>query len=382
MKIHRVRLAGFRGVQQPLEVPCGRGFTVICGNNGAGKSTICDAIEFVLSGSLGFHVGSERGEYISNYIWWRGPAAREHYAAVDISDPEGDVFTVQRTRRHSSGEQWLPRLIDSHSAPNDWRSELCLTSILRDESITTLSTDIPERERYDFALRAIGLANSVVVETGIASVIADLESRRSEAIKIYEAERDKVESFTAELSQACISATKASKKSLERIRLAYAQSLKDQLDLSGLGELIAQKLAQLRSRLNSLERWRDGKEALEKHRTETATVEFQRMVKRRESEWQSLQASFAKVQQSYEAISAQLRNEQTRSPLVTSLANLKEHGQRVGMRNGKCPLCGSQISQGDFDNHLSELEREIKQVSDGVAAAVHAERETARRWTN
>src|SRR5712691_5025578 len=98
MKILRIRLEGFRGVLTALDIPCGAGFTVICGRNGAGKSTVCDAIEFVLRGSLAVRGGTERGEYISNYLWWRGnPSAQRLRAAVDFCDSAGEEFTVERT---------------------------------------------------------------------------------------------------------------------------------------------------------------------------------------------------------------------------------------------------------------------------------------------
>jgi hypothetical protein len=60
----------------PLEIECGPAFTVICGRNGTGKSSICDSLEFVLTGTLErYQEESERGEKISDYLWWRGKPA-------------------------------------------------------------------------------------------------------------------------------------------------------------------------------------------------------------------------------------------------------------------------------------------------------------------
>src|SRR5260370_5408781 len=98
MKISKIKLSGFRGIRAPIEIPCGRGFTVICGRNGAGKSTVCDAIEFVLAGTLQrFLSDTERGEYISDYLWWRGPSAPTHYyASVEFTNDQGIETQVQQ----------------------------------------------------------------------------------------------------------------------------------------------------------------------------------------------------------------------------------------------------------------------------------------------
>ena len=46
MILEFVELCGFRGFRDKVRVDFGRGFTVITGRNGVGKSTLCDAVEF------------------------------------------------------------------------------------------------------------------------------------------------------------------------------------------------------------------------------------------------------------------------------------------------------------------------------------------------
>ncbi len=181
MKIDLIKIEGFRGIRNSLEIACGTGFTVICGPNGTGKSTICDSLELVLRGSLLFHEGTERGEYISNYLWWRGekPAERSS-VTIRFRGSDGGELTLSRAPNLKSDVGLMKKLIRPELSPSDWVSELCLTSIIRDEAITILSTDRPERDRYEFALQAMGLASSVIVEGKVNEVISSLELLRSD----------------------------------------------------------------------------------------------------------------------------------------------------------------------------------------------------------
>src|SRR5207302_4100248 len=224
MKIDLIKMEGFRGIRNSLEIACGAGFTVICGANGTGKSTICDSLELLLRGSLLFREGTERGEYISNYLWWRGekPAERSS-VAIRFRESDGGEFTLSRAPNLETDADHMKKLISPEISPSNWVMELCLTSIIRDEAITILSTDIPERERYEFALQAMGLASSVIVESKVNDVISALELLRSDAARTYELQRKKVEGFTSELSQARIAATKATQEGIEKVRKVYGE---------------------------------------------------------------------------------------------------------------------------------------------------------------
>jgi chromosome segregation protein len=52
MKLAHLRLCGFRGYRAPVEIRFESGFTIVDGRNGVGKSTLCDADEFALTGSI------------------------------------------------------------------------------------------------------------------------------------------------------------------------------------------------------------------------------------------------------------------------------------------------------------------------------------------
>ena len=73
MRLSFVEISGFRGYRSPVRIDFAEDFTIIDGRNGVGKSTIFDAIEFVLTGDLSKYRESKAlQESISDYIWWVG----------------------------------------------------------------------------------------------------------------------------------------------------------------------------------------------------------------------------------------------------------------------------------------------------------------------
>jgi len=91
MRLKQLELLGFRGSKNLTTVPFGAGFTIITGRNGSGKSSICDALEYVLTRRLSRFgpADVEGGERIDDYIWWRDgspPSNRQVKAIFDLDD--------------------------------------------------------------------------------------------------------------------------------------------------------------------------------------------------------------------------------------------------------------------------------------------------------
>ena len=78
MKLESVEMCGFRGIRERIRIEFGSGFTVISGRNGVGKSTICDAVEFALTGSIDkYRVEKAGSETLHDYVWWRAAGERK-----------------------------------------------------------------------------------------------------------------------------------------------------------------------------------------------------------------------------------------------------------------------------------------------------------------
>ena len=379
MRIRKISLAGYRGVRGPLEIDCGPAFTVICGRNGTGKSSICDSLEFVLTGTLErYEEESERGEGISEYLWWRGkPSVPNHSVVMEFEEENGSTFTLGRVEDSDATPKEIDRLCYKNLAPSDWVRQLCLTTIIRDETIAKLSTDQPERERYEFVLQAIGLANSVAVERKTSEIAKYLTTIESDARNLYDQRRQTVESSTFELSRARILATKASDKSILRLRQIYRQELENPLvDLSDLTKTIAQRIAQARERIEVLTKLKERKDSLDRQKQRLESPGHQEQMNSLEAQRDKAQKNVDDANQRREALKRVRAEQHAGAPLLTSLALLREHGAKVGLQDGKCPLCGSPVSPENFSEHLKVLDETVHQQSETLAGLVRQE----SRW--
>ena len=152
MRFSALRIAGFRGLRDPMEILFPSGFAVLSGRNGTGKSSICDAIEFALTGSITkYSEGSEKGEDVNDYLWWRGSqSAKEKYVTLELINSAGETTTITRRPEGSTVSNGLDvraLLCDQAVDPEKTLADICRTSIIRDELITQLSVDLAEPDR-------------------------------------------------------------------------------------------------------------------------------------------------------------------------------------------------------------------------------------------
>lgn len=79
MRVAFVEVEGFRGFREKVRFDLSGGSTVLSGRNGSGKSSVLDAIEFALTGTISkFDATSAKGGGLDEHIWWVGtgkPAA-------------------------------------------------------------------------------------------------------------------------------------------------------------------------------------------------------------------------------------------------------------------------------------------------------------------
>src|SRR5882672_4857849 len=104
MKLEFVEIAGFRGFRNLVRFDLPPSFVVLSGRNGSGKSTILDAVEFAITGTIGkFQVTEARGGGLEAHIWWVGKIpAPEHYVRVGFVNGKGEHLTIDRSRARGS----------------------------------------------------------------------------------------------------------------------------------------------------------------------------------------------------------------------------------------------------------------------------------------
>ena len=138
----------------PHLVRIARRFTVLTGRNGVGKSTILDAIEFALTGTISkFAVTGAKGGGLEEHIWWVGEgSADSHFVTVRFLDDDGKLLEVTRSR--DKGIQGrvedLANSLCTTATPvmDGWAETLIRTTLIRDETLAALSLDLPEQARF------------------------------------------------------------------------------------------------------------------------------------------------------------------------------------------------------------------------------------------
>jgi len=325
---------------------------------------------------------SERGEKILDYLWWRGkPAVLNHSVVVEFEEEDGSTFTIGRVEDSDATPKEIARLCYGHLAPPDWVRQLCLTTIIRDETIAKLSTDQPERERYEFVLKAIGLASSVAVERNTSEIAKYLTTIEAEARNLYEQRRQAVESSTFELSRARILAAKASEESITRLRQIYRQELENPLvDLSDLTKTIAQRIAHARERIEVLTKLKERKDSLDQQKQRLESPGHQEQVRSLEVQRDQAQKNVDAARERRDALKRARGEQEADAPLLTSLALLREHGARVGLQDGKCPLCGSAVSPENFSGHVHVLDETVHRGNATLAGLVREESQRDREY--
>lgn len=371
MKLAYVDLCGFRGYRKQLRIEFPGGFTVIDGRNGVGKSTIFDAVEFGLTGTITkYGDATADRETIADYIWWtgEGPPPDERYVEVGFQDGD-DVLPVRRTQLSeadpSAMDALMQRLCDVATMPKSPLGQLGRASIIRDEHIASLSLDLKEADRYGLLCDAIGATDADVwIERGAR--LASLAKRRLQA-----AEKE-VEDTAREVTAAGRQVDELRSGVMEEATVAAAASrlqafigrtvLPDQL-ADPARTAIVERLRTLED-LNWLRSaWENAVDAearLSDLRSAIATVENNKRL----AEAGLAALEDGEPEASLGDLACQARD-------LDALVRL---GRNLGLHDGHCPLCASNITHSQFDNGLAIAAAHARQLDEKAVEMASLER--------
>lgn len=349
MKLAFVHVCGFRGYKTAVRVEFSDGFTIIDGRNGVGKSTIFDAVEFALTGTISKYLDAKSGrESVDDYLWWTGDSDTLSDRFVEVGFRDGDQTVTIRRTPLDAGEidttALSARLVDPHFAPKLAMSQLCTTTIIRDEHIARLSLDLKEGDRFALLRDAIG---AVDAEDWIRRAQA-LASAASAKVKTTAAEAEQASQSLAnavrQIDQARASLPAASLISQAASRLQT--SLRTSASPDQLADIARRHTAEIATKIEALnplvvrfddiERLRVALPGLDEL-AEQASQEVTRTAATLEEA--SIAAATAPVST---ALSEQARQ-------LEGLVNL---GRELGLRDGHCPLCESAVDHANFDHGL------------------------------
>lgn len=372
MKLDFVEICGFRGFRETVRLNFGSGFTVIAGRNGVGKSTLCDAVEFALTGTIDkYAVEKAAQESLSDYLWWRGTGtASDHYVTASFKRENGESFAITRTRK--SGADKTPSQIESALCysikPDDAVRQLCRTSIIRDEWIAALSLDLSETERFELVRSALGPVQGVDSGVKGKAVLKAIETAHETKRNAYLNARTQLANALTQLSQAQEAVTRAGDIS------AAMQTLLSAIP-GGPEDLVARLTAGRavliagRTRLGAMgETISLGRELLALRRT----LDTPDSVQKREAARLRLDgATTARAEAEGVASDAEraLQVEERGNAIAASLAAIIEHGEKLGLRDQHCPLCAAARSDEEFAIGLALARKRMESLASGVASA-------------
>lgn len=371
MRIQRIAVSGFRGFRDLVEVPLAPSFTVIDGRNGVGKSTVFDAIEFVLTGQITKYGDMKAsGETVENYIWWKGDghAPKARYAEVTFYDETGSI-TLRRTPIEEPAPADLARveagMVNAGLAPASPLTQLCAASIIRDENIASLSLDLTETQRYAKLRQAIGASDA---DTWIerANRLLNAAKRRSEQARsevgsannaIAEASRRIDEARAALAPETAVTEAAGTLSTLLRV----SHAAPDQL-ISPARELVARLEAEAKTLAAIVDGWaRFQSDATAVAESERALDDAQRIAEDAEADRALLPAP------------ADDTSVGARAELVRELHELRSLGQRIGLIDNHCPLCAADHDHASFQTGLKKageiIDRIDREASERAAEA-------------
>ncbi|MCB9962176.1 MAG: AAA family ATPase [Hyphomonas sp.] len=375
MRLEFIEVCGFRGFRDLVRINFGRGFTVITGRNGVGKSTLCDAVEFAITGSIDkYAVEKAAKESISDYVWWRGDGVpNAHYVTVSFIDDSGKPFTITRTRERGSNRssEEIQSALCRGSAPDDALRQLTRTSIIRDEWIAALSLDLSETERFDLVRSALGALEGSEAGSKAKAVVTAAETAHARDEATYEAARSRLADRLTQQSetQAALSRSGDVAGALQVI----AASVPD-----APTELMARLAAGRTALANGLARLGRMREALQRGRevvAAQAAYNAQDAVAEREAALQAhaaAQGAHEAAQKVVTEAEQRLSREEEMDAMAASLSLLIEHGERLGLHDAHCPLCAAQRTPHDFATGLAAARRRVTSLASGVQEARNA----------
>lgn len=360
MKIKHIKISGFRGIRDTIDLELTQGFVVICGRNGTGKSSICDAVELSLTGTIrGGSTFKETGESFQDYLWWRGNGvATSQHISIDFVDENGRITQIDRDETRTSADVDVNSFCDLTIAPNDPMKQLIRTSFIRDEDITRFSVDLPERDRFNFAKDAVGRIEFQVFAKKANELKEYADKVATEAELEYETCRSHIADLTSTLS-----ALKSEAQSIGNVDEALS-TINKQIGSNPSSGVVAlntakEKIGTLRLALETnnalLKEWQsyfDRLNAIDNEDNKKQNSE-------RNVEVEHLRLTRVSLLERSESLHKIILEQEANDPNMRSLAELHVHGTKLGVRNGHCPLCGQIVSDVQYKEHLRGIEEEI-----------------------
>lgn len=335
MKISYVDLSGFRGYRDRMRLDFAESFTIIDGRNGVGKSTIFDAVEFALTGTVSkYDSAKASGESVEDYLWWtgEGPGPGARYVEVGFRDHDRTIV-LKRTQFDEPDRDELQRvvagLVDlSLAPPKAPLQQLCASTIIRDEQIASLSLDLKETDRYALLRDALGANDAEAWIRRGADLLAATKKRTSAAQHEVSNANTEVAATARRVDE--IRANLLAESAIAEASARLRQFANSEVPPDRLSGPVRQRIANLTSAIASLVELASQSEIVANDRQRLPSLDEatrQATVRRAAAE-----AALVAVQPADATASSAL------SAAAKNIIELVALGKKVGLQDGQCPL--------------------------------------------
>jgi chromosome segregation protein len=352
MRLGFIEIAGFRGFKDKIRFDLPGGFVVLTGRNGVGKSTVLDAVDFVLTGTINkYEVTEAKGGGLYDHIWWVGDGIPEdHYVRVGFIDDSNEEFVITRSRErglHTSIQSIAQKLCEGVSLPQNWPETLIQTTLIRDETIASLSLDLPEQARFAAVRAAIGgLAGPDHTKRTAALVAAANSIKKEQDARITEYHAELGRSLSALTEARSLADRQADVVEAEQIiadsfpNLAVARGDRAEMLRRGVAERKA-SIAQLEEAVALAERLQPEYLHLE------SDAGISELTAARAARDAALHTKERADEERAEAQRVEAA-EQESDTFSSRFLALLDHGEAIGLQDGHCPLCDAARSSEEF----------------------------------
>ena len=374
MRIDYVEIAGFRGFKTRTRVNIPSGFAVLTGRNGTGKSTVFDAIDFALTGTISkYDVRVAKGGGLEDHVWWVGDGhAAESFVCVGFVANDGERIAVTRRRDGSVDEKMLSDLLErfclDRAVNPNWIATLMATSLIRDERISALSLDLTEQARFTAVREALGADEASAYEERTKEILKLIKSSRDEQVtrhaKVHE-ELGRALSSLTDVRSSEVEETDTATV-LERLRRILLSTETDTAKLVAEARSFLvqerQNVVAMRSALAAADRLSkdENEQKLEADKNELTELVAQRA---------GIESELAAAKITLGNASDELQKARETDERTASHIALLDLGSKLGLVEGKCPLCAAPHSEEEFNNLVASARDLIANKTPAAATA-------------
>ena len=385
MKLEFVELSGFRGFRDKTRFEVPNGFVVLSGHNGTGKSTVLDAIDFALTGTINkFSVKGAKGGGLEDHLWWIGTEKLEpSYVSVGFIADNTERFVVTRSREggcNFAPAALIEKLCTMRTVSRGSMETLMQTTLIRDEFIAALSLDLPEQTRFSLVREAIG--NMVGPDyskrtAAIYDAATNARKKQEERIKEVQNELGRLLGQITEVRSVAERSADISEalRVIETLPISLPSGLVERSET--LGQFIADKKLALREVESARALSQQFREELLYFNSADARAELEAARIAQEASALEKVTAEERVASAAQLDQAERENDQ----YVAHMNALLEHGVAVGLQHERCPLCDAKRTVAEFERALSATRARLALTGQkmATAAATLAEARTALR---